>query len=236
MAGSTSQIPVNPQGVRPVSIQDLARFRNTVPGQADTIVYPLFDYQAYPAAGALQLTFFATPQGQGATSAQNAAGTKTYADTNMQNAGLLAQGNRFFTTGIEVLFWPGNNPGFGATADASLGRNWNDVYAIMRSGWLNFRIQNRDYALDGPLQVFPPTSRLEGVGSVTSTLTAGAATAGEIDYATAAGFPYNIVPVMLQSNQFFVVTLNWPALVPTPSTTAARIGVRLRGQLIRDAQ
>lgn len=207
-----------------------------VPGTQDEIYAPLYDSQTYPAAGSTQLTFFALPIGQGVTSAPGGTGAKTENDTNLTNAGLLPLGNRFYMTGIEVMFYPGNNPGFGATADAQLGRNWNDTYAFAKSGWLRFRVQNRDYILDAPMINFPPVTRLAGVASVTSTLTAGAATAGEIDYASLAGMPYNLVPVFLESNQSFTLTLNWIAAVPTPSTVAARVFVRLRGRLIRDAQ
>ncbi len=223
-------------GLPNVSNKLLASHLATVPGVQDAIYNPLYDSIAYPAAGALQLTFFTTPIGQGATSAPNAAGAKTEADTNLTNAGLLPLGNSFYMTGFEVIFLPGNNPGFGATADASLGRNWNDVYQVMKSGWARFRVQNRDYILDGPLMMFPPVTRLAGAFAVTTNLTTGAATAGEIDYATSAGAPYNIVPITLQSNQSFLLQLNWPALVPTPSTTAGRLWVRLRGRLIRSAQ
>jgi hypothetical protein len=223
-------------GLNNLSRDDLASHRVTVPGMQDAIYAPLYDSATYAATGQQQLTFFALPIGQGTTSAPGATGTKTEADTNLTNAGLLPKGNRFYCTGIEFLFFPGNNPGFGATADAQLGRNWNDVYAVAKSGWIRFRIQNRDYILDGPLQNFPPVTRLAGVGSVTSTLTAGAATAGEIDYASIGGMPYNIVPVFIESNQAFTVQVNWPALVALPSTVAARIFCRLRGRLIRDAQ
>ena len=215
---------------------DLASHRVTVPGMQDAIYAPLYDSNTYLAAGQLNMTFVSTPIGQGVTTAPGATGAKTEADTNLTNAGLLPKGNRFYCTGIEFQFYPGNNPGFGATADAQLGRNWNDVYAVAKSGWIRFRIQNRDYILDGPLLNFPPVTRLAGAASVTSTLTAGAATAGEIDYAAFAGMPYNIVPVFIEANQAFTVQVFWPALVALPSVVAARIFCRLRGRLVRDAQ
>ena len=223
-------------GLNNLTRGDLASHRVTVPGMQDAIYSPLYDSATYAAAGQQQITFFALPIGQGTTSAPGATGAKTEADTNLTNAGLLPKGNRFYCTGLEFQLYPGNNPGFGATADAQLGRNWNDVYAVAKSGWVRFRIQNRDYILDGPIINFPPVVRLAGAASVTSTLTAGAATAGEIDYASLAGMPYNIVPVFIESNQAFTVQLNWPAVVALPSTVAGRIFCRLRGRLVRDAQ
>lgn len=223
-------------GLNRISARDLAQHRVSIPGKQDEIYSPLYDYQSYAAAGQLQLNFFALPIGQGTTSAPGATGAKTEADTNLTNAGLLPKGNRFYCTGLEVLLFPGNNPGAGAAADSIAGRNWNDVYAVAKSGWLRFRIQNRDYVLDSPLINFPPVTRLAGAAAVATNLTAGASTFGEIDYAVFAGMPYSIVPVFIESNQSFSVQVNWPALVALPSTTAGRIGVRLRGRLIRDAQ
>ena len=223
-------------GLNRLTRADLAAHVTTVAGTQDEIYAPLYDSQTYAAAGQIQLTVFALPIGQGTTTAPGATGAKTENDTNLTNAGLLPKGNKFYCTGLEFMLFPGNNPGFGATADAQLGRNWNDVYAVMKTGWVRLRIQNRDYVLDGPLMIFPPVTRLAGAFSVTSTLTAGATTAGEIDYASAAGLPYNIVPVLIESNQSFTVQANWAVAVATPSTVAARIFCRLRGRLIRDAQ
>ena len=223
-------------GLPRITAADLAAHATTVAGKSDEIYAPLYDSIVYPAAGSNQLTFFALPIGQGATSAPNAAGAKTEADTNLTNASLLPAGNRFYATGIEFHFFPGLNPGAGAAADALTGQFWNDVFAFLTAGWVRFRIQNRDYIIDGPVINFPPSTRLAGIASVTSTLTAGAATMDQIEYAAAAGVPYHIVPTYITSNQAFTVQLNYPALVPTPSTKAARVFCRLRGRLIRDAQ
>jgi hypothetical protein len=223
-------------GLTSTTAAALQKHMARIPGTQDEIYAPLYDSIVYPAAGSTQLNLFTLPIGQGVTSAPGGAGAKTQNDTNLTNAGLLALGNQFYMTGIEIQFYPGNNPGFGATADAQLGRNWNDMYVFAKSGWLNFVIQNRTYILDGPMINFPSVTRLAGVASVTSTLTAGAATAAEIDYSSLAGMPYNLVPVFIESNQSFQLSLNWVAAVPTISTVAARLFVRLRGRLIRAAQ
>lgn len=223
-------------GLNQTSRRELAAHRVTVPGTQDEIYSPLYDSAAYPAAGTNQITFFALPIGQGVTTAPGAAGAKTEADTNITNAGLLPKGNRFYCTGLEFQFFPGSNPGRGGAADVTAGFNWNDVYAWAKAGWVRFRIQNRDYILDGPTINFPPVTRLAGAFSITSTLTAGAATMAQIDYASLAGMPYNLVPVFIESNQAFAVILNYPALVALPSAVPARVFCRLRGRLIRDAQ
>lgn len=204
-------------------------------GSLDSIWNPLYDYQNYPTTGQLSLTFFSSPIGQGTTSAPGASGTKTEADTNMQNAGLLARGNRFYLRGIEVLFYPGGAVGSGNVAAAAAGQNWRDVYGVMKSAWLKLTIQNRDYILDGPLGVFPPTFRLSGAAAMSANTTAGAdTTLWQVDYAAAAGMPYQLVPMFIEENQFFSVKMQWPALVTV--VNAGRIGVRLLGELIRNAQ
>lgn len=212
---------------------DLASHRVTVPGVQDEIYAPLYDSIIYPAAGLLQINFFSLPIGQGVTTAPGAAGSKTEADTNMTNSGLLPQGNSFYATGLELKLIPGSVPG-NTGAIATAGQNWNDVNAVARAGWVRFRIQNRDYVQDAPCGLFPPLDRLAGNGVPSSVVTA--ATLIQVDYAAFAGAPYNIVPVMIPSNTAFSVQVNFPALVPLPSTVAGVLKCRLRGRLIRDAQ
>jgi hypothetical protein len=223
-------------GLAQTTAAALAAHVSSLTGTQDEIYSPLYDSATYPAAGIAQLAFFQTQIGQGTTTAPGATGPKTEADTNMLNGGMLAKGNRFYCTGIEIQFFFGSSTTLAAGADANLGRNWADVYALMKSGWVRFRIQNRDYIIDGPLINFPSVTRLAGVASLTSTLTAGASTASNVDYATSAGSPYQLVPVYIEQTQGFSVVLNWPALVALPSTVAGRLFVRLRGRLIRDAQ
>lgn len=226
-------------GRQPVTGSQLQSHRTTVPNTADAIWYPLYDSVAYAAAGQLTSTFFSVPIGQGATTAPGAAGPKTEADTNMTNAGLLPKGNRFYCMGVELKLVPGNTPGKrgdGAVAATSPGRNWNDVNAVAQSGWVRFRIQNRDYVIDGPLGIFPSQDRLAGSAALADTTTAAGAGLVQIDYASFAGAPYQIVPTYIEDNQFFTVQIFWPALVPLVSGVAGRLWCRLLGQLIRDAQ
>lgn len=225
---------------RPIlSKAQLQQHRTTVPGVQDCVWAPLYDFNTYVAAGQLQINFFQVPQGGGTTSAPGATGAKTIADTNMTNAGLLAKGNEFYCNGIEVLFFPGILPSREAVALANVGQFADDVWTVMRAGWLKFNIQQRPYALDAPIGKFPPVTRLHVVTN-TQLAPAGAATATstlyEETYAAASGARYDIVPTYIVSNQAFQLQLNWPAVVALPSGVDGRIGVRLRGYLIRDAQ
>jgi hypothetical protein len=224
-------------GLQRITRQNLADHRVTVPGMVDESYAPLYDFVNYPAAGATSLNLFALPQGQGVTTAPGGAGgTKTEADTNLTNAGMLPSDQSFYMTGIEIMVFPGINPGRGGVADATAGQFWNDLYAIGKSGWLRLRVGTRDYIVDGPLMIFPTTQGLGGVAAVCTDLTAGAATFSEIEYARFVGQPYTLVPLFITPTQNFGVQLNWPGLVPTVSTTIARIGCRLRGRFMRAAQ
>lgn len=226
-------------GRRRINRQELLDHRTTVPNTQDAIYSPLYDYQTYAAAGQLQLNFFSVQIGQGTTSHPGGAGPKTEADTNLTNAGMLPAGNRFLCIGIEIEFWPGPTPGFNvavALSAAEVGRQWDDVYVVSRSGWVRFRIQNRDYVLDAPVGKFPSTTRLAGGMALSDSTVAATSLVNQIEYAAFAGAAYNIVPVYITATQAFSVQLNWPNLIALPSAVVARIGVRLIGDLIRDAQ
>ncbi len=222
-------------GRRGVSQAELQQYQSSIPNMKDAIFAPLYDYQTYPAAGALSFNFFSVPQGQGVTSAPGGAGVKTFLDTNMQVPNTLPLGNTFLVIGIEVEYWPTLTPGRAgvAAAAATMGSNWNDVYSVLRNGALTFQVQNRNYVQDGPLMKFPTSTRLSGVAAYSETT---ATTFGQFDYASSCGASYDITPVRLNATQAFTIVVNFPALIPTVSTNTGRIGVRLVGKLIRDAQ
>lgn len=203
----------------------------------DVIWDPLYDFTSYVATtGHTSLSFFATPVGQGTTSAPGASGTKTEADTNMDASGTLGKGNQFYTTGVEVLFFPGVSPGRAAVAAANVGQFLDDVWNVGKSGLITIKVgSGRTYLMQGPLNLFPPSTRL-AVQSAITTTQADTATSGfaEVNYASFSGEVYTIIPILLDSNQQFTVAMTWPAAVTI--STNARIGMRLRGYRIRNAQ
>lgn len=225
---------------RPIlTAEQLEAHKAFVEGQNDVIWNPLYDFQSYTAAGFTELIFFAQQQGQGTTSAAGATGPKTEADTNMTNAGMLPQNNEFYCTGIEVSFVPGVQPGVGNITLADFADSYvNDIYALGKSGVLSFKIQDRDYCQDTPLNMFPDTTRLALESSFGFVFDADQATGvvERVAYANWSGEPYTITPVYIESNQSFRVKLNWPAALALPSGVTGRIGVRLNGYLIRTAQ
>lgn len=208
------------------SIADLTKYAVNRGGEYEVIGSALYDFGAYAAAGQTELNFFQTPQGQGG---------KTLADTNMEAAGSLPAPKNFLVTSLEVNFWPGVSPAtFGAQAAAQY---VNDVWTIAKSGFLEFYIGSKNYIQEGPLGVFPAANGLVMSAALADATTPGANTQSRIAYANMGGKPYVLPsPIALVSNQNFRVSLKWPTAVALPSTTEARIGVRLRGYLYRLSQ
>ena len=226
--------------MRPILTREQLQQHQSYLSDMDVIWDPLYDFSAYTATtGHTQLTFFSTPVGQGTTSAPGSAtGNKTLADTNMETANQLGKGNQFYMTGVEVLFFPGVDPGRADIASADVGEFVDDVYYVAKSGVLTFQVgSGRVYIQQGPLMLFAPSTRLAVQSSITTTQ-ATTATSGfaEVNYATFSGEVYTIVPILLDANQTFNCNITWPAAIILPSATNARIGVRLRGYRIRNAQ
>lgn len=222
------------KGRIPPSRQQASQFGTFVPGIDDNLWYPLYDYQAYAAAGQTQLTFFSNPIGQGVTSHPGSTGPKTKADTNMTTSGILPTPQRFLCTGIQVMFRPGSAVN-ASGAIATAGLNWQDVWSVAKSGYLEVQVGNKSIVLDGPLGVFPEDTRLAGMAAMADATTAAASLHSQIDYATFAGRPYEVTPFEIPSSQNFSVTMNWPNAVALPSTVAGRVGIRLQGYLYRKA-
>lgn len=192
-----------------------------------------YDFQSYASGGQTSLTFFQLPQGQSG---------KTLADTNLEVAGSLPAPKYFLVESIEVVFFPGVSP-FTAAAAASPGTPasfTNDMYAVLKSGFLNFFIGSKSYLTEAPIGRFPPkAAKLESTFAVSSGVAAAAAAVGglQADYSCWAGRPYFINPqIMLAPTQNFNITLNWPTAVTLPSGQNGRIGVILDGLLYRLSQ
>lgn len=212
------------------NLKDLTKYQVNRAGQPEVIWSPLYDYATYAAAGQTVLTFFQSPVGQNG---------KTYADTNIDAAGQLPNQKAFLVNHIEVMFWPGVSPANAKVNTAAAGGNpnlSNDEYAFRKSGFLKFFIGSKDYLIDGPLQVFPPSTRVAGYAALSDSTTVAGAQGTQVDYGSDAGMLYEIIPVKLESNQNFNVTLNWPTAVALPSNQPARVGIRLGGWLIRNSQ
>jgi len=238
--------PMAYAGGRPVLTPDyLATHRVGVPGTKDVIWNPLYDFSAYPSAGQLLFTFFANQIGQGTSSAPGAgAVAKSLFDTNLQINNQLTQGNEFYAIGSESLFYPGVSnanlpltvlPGR-ANLPTTVGIFVNDVWSVGNGGQKTLTIgTDRKYINDGPLFIFPPTTRLAIQAALAQVSATGTGAGVEISYAAWSGEPYTVVPIYIENNQSFTMSVQFAALIPTPSAQIGRLGERFRGYLIRQA-
>jgi hypothetical protein len=217
-----------------------------VQGTQDVIWGPLYDSLAYPSAGVQALTFFAQPQGQGVSSTPGAgAVTKTVYDTNMITNNQLSLGNEFYAIGSETLFMPGVSNSTttpfavepaGSFSNLTYGQFWNDLYNVGNGGIKILTVgTDRKYINDGPLNMFPPATRLAGVAAVAAGTSETATSYAATNYAVWSGEPYTLVPIYIQSTQQFTLAVSFQALIATPSAQPARMIERLRGYLIRQA-
>lgn len=229
------------------SLAQLSQYKVNRQG-AEGIRQSLYDHLLYPTAGQNQLNFFALPQGQGVTSALGGVvgSTKTIADTNMDNSGMLPAGKSFLLTSVEVPFYAGTvntantfNPAvpavFNAAAAAAVSAQINDVATFYLSGSLKLFIGSKTYLEEAPVMRFPPKAQL----TLDAAIASNSATVGESAAVSAkiSGRPYMVEPpIYLENNQNFVVQLNWPGAVATPSGFNARVGVILDGYLYRNSQ
>lgn len=229
------------------SLTELRRFSVNRAG-AEGIRQSLYDHLLYPTAGQAQLNFFALPQGQGIATALGAVvgSAKTISDTNMESAGMLPAGKSFLLTSVEVAFEAGLSAAvntftpavpslFAVAAAAAVAAQINDVASFYMSGSLKLFIGSKTYLEEAPLKRFPPKTQF----TLDVAVATNSATVGEVAAASAkiSGRPYQVSPpVYLENNQNFVVQMNWPAAVATPSGFNARVGVILDGFLYRNSQ
>jgi len=209
-------------GRQPPAPGALQKFSVNSANDMDVIWQPIYDFQSYALAGQTSLSFFQQPIGQNG---------KTLEDTNMESAGQLPSPQSFIVEAISVEFYPGNPVLMGAVDDTA--DNWQDTYDVMKSGWLDFMVGSKSRLQQAPIGAFPPAHRLGGSSAVTGAAAAANTITG-VDYASFAGQMFSIVPVALPANQNFKVTLNWSAALPI--NVAARIGVKLHGNLYRSVQ
>lgn len=198
--------------------------RVNIPGKKEVIWQPLYDTQAYPAAGAASILFFQDQIGKGTP-------VKTLADTNMELDGQLPKGQAFLATGIQLQFKfldsviDDDGSAVGGTLEFV-----DDVRAFAENGSLTMRIQSKEYVRQAPLGKFPPVERLgyefAGGGASATNIT--------VSYAQLSGREFALRELLLESNQNFSIELkDLPAL---PSGLDAEIVCSINGYLARNAQ
>lgn len=196
-------------------------FRNNrvnLSNYTDVIYNPLYDYQTKAATATQSQRFFQEPIG--------GPSGKTLVDTNMTLNGQIPKGQAFLITGVMIDFFPGVKISTTAVDDNFA----DDVYDFYKTGALVLTIGSKEWVFQAPLLKFPPVNKLFVDGATATTV---AATTQNYLYSAACGRPFNIEPLLLESNQNFNVELQSTAALP--STNAGRVGVTLDGFLSRNA-
>lgn len=216
-------------------------------GAVEVIPWSLYDTMLYPTAGQAVLNFFQTQQGQGLSAQPGAANaTKSQADTNMTLSGQLPSPQGFWIDSVEIYVEPGSSnvantfalqipSASPAAAAVTAQAGSHDVFAIYRTGALVLQIGQKPYLREAPLMRFPPRKRKE----MSSALASNSATAvlNLKENAYADGRPYYTVPGLpIMTSQNFGVSLQWPAVVATPSGFNAQVRCVLQGWLFRAVQ
>lgn len=204
-----------------LSQQALDKYDVNIPGTIETIWQPLYDFQTYETSGATSFTFFQSPVGDSGT---------TYADTNMESAGMVPRGQNFLITGIEVEFFPAE----AALNEIATPANSfiNEYYSVMTAdAYFELTIGSKPYMRQAPLLSFAPRRRFNADAAVSTT-------ADTVTYGwnmlQVEGDPMDIVPLKLESNQNFNAKIMFDSAVSV--NAAGKIGVRLNGYLFRNAQ
>lgn len=211
------------------SVAELSRYDVNRRGMEEGVKQSLYDFQAWGASGVgvTQYNFFQVPVGQS---------SKTKADTNMTNAGMLPAPQAFLVQSIEVYFQPAGEIMriLSAATDVDA---WSDDMnaALYGVGYLELTIGSKPYLTEAPLIRFPPKTKLRGNFAIAETA---AATNGHfMDLSQAEGRPYFIdPPLLIPATQNFNVQINFPTAITLPSAGNARIGVVLDGILYRLSQ
>lgn len=166
----------------------------------DVIVEPRYDTATIPAAGVLQLTFFAVPLNAGQTNFAGAGVAKTLADTNMDLAAQLPAGYNFLITGFRA------QPHFQLTGtDARL---WSS------GAWFTFTIGSKPY-LRTPLDTIPAGVGPWGYAGAFDAATSAAGRGASHGWPSLSNsFGVGRKPFLLEQTANFGVLLNWTVLQP----------------------
>lgn len=242
MGQSPSMVP---HAGMPGYAEVMNRYSVNLHNQWEVIKQTLYDSVAYAAAGATQLTFFALPVGQGTGFGGS---TKTLSDTNMYLSSNVPAMQAFLVQEVELIFQPTTpgNAASGGTVTTQLPAAFgvsaapliaNDVYYFRRAGNLQFNIGAKNYLTEAPLWKFPSKQNYEVGGALSDTSTAITNAATRLAFANMRGPVYRLSPadLLLEANQNFQVTLNWPEGAQA-ITNPARVFCVLGGLLYRTAQ
>lgn len=188
------------QGGDPINSQLYSTQRMGLP---EDLFQPIYDRVNYAAGGAAALSFFSQPQGAlvtlnagGAAVARN----KTYRDTNMQTAGVMAS-KRFTIIGMAINFIPVQQ----AVAGAMTARIGDDLLILKNGGWVEFRVGDKPL-LYMPMNLIPESNPISSLATTANNVTI-------IGAGATAAIPYPMmkfaIPVTINPQETFTFVTNF---------------------------
>jgi len=187
----------------------------------------LYDYHAIDAVKERH-DFFHMPQGYHDSALGRC---RTRLDTSMHIASCLPMGNTFLCTGIRVLFVPD-----AVRHRHRMRKDRQDAGRVLLGGELRLVIANRDYVTQGPLARFPACLPKTWMGELAYLSAEDEEPHWRLLYDPAlpriAAMAYHsLVPLLIQSQQYFRVEINHEA---GPLNAPGKLGVILDGRLMRE--
>lgn len=153
-------------GGDPINAQ---RYATQRPYSPEDLAQPLYDRINYPAAGATELRCFTQPLGSVVTLNQAgvalATKTKSYRDTNMDNAGVVPT-KRYTFTGLSINYVPLQQT-YTAANTAAIG---DDILRLMNGGYIEFRIVDKPL-LYVPLNLIPSSNPINSISTTVNAST-----------------------------------------------------------------
>lgn len=163
----------------------------------EDLFQPIYDRVQYAAAGVNTLSFFSQPMGAAVTlnvAGAAAAKNKSYRDTNMETAGVMAT-KRFTIIGMAINYIPAQQ----AIANALTPRIGDDIMTLKNGGYAEFRIGDKPL-LYMPTNLVPESNPIAAIASTANNVTIMGAGVG-------AAIPYPMmkfaVPVTINPNETF---------------------------------
>ena len=192
----------------------LAQFRTQMREQPEDIYQPFYDRVNFPAAGAFEIAFFATPVGGSATLIRAGATgtfTKTRRDTNLEQQGVVPT-KALQVHGFSVSYVPVQQ----AVGAAATGSIPDDVQRLMYGAFLELRLIDKPYFYL-PNVLLPSTGVLRGMASTTLTASTIVAAPG-----SGSGNPRDCfwtgVPLTIDPYQNFSARMQFDGSPPTGQT------------------
>lgn len=181
---------------------------------------PLYDRANYAAAGSTELSFYSVPKGQTATlitAGSAATKTKTFRDTNMENANVVPA-KMFKFVGVSISFMH-------VTQNAIT--NSDDRANIRDGAYFSLRIVDKDI-LFLPLLAIPETNPIGGVSTTATNASMNAVAGGGGQNVPMYRFP---IPITINPYENFTVAIKLDGTVTITNTLD--VGLILHGFMRR---